>query len=71
MFLQGFSMVLYCYSNFDKGGGTGVWEGESQAQDHGQAIYAQIRYSVSSNFATGCSLPPLNWNQLPGANGST
>ena len=30
-------------------------EGESQAQDHGQAIYAEIRYSVSSTFATGCS----------------
>ena len=30
-------------------------EGGSQAQDHGQAIYAKIRYSVSSTFATGCS----------------
>ena len=30
-------------------------EGGSQAQDHGQAIYAKIRYSVLSNFATGCS----------------
>ena len=30
-------------------------DGESQAQDHGQAIYAKIRYSVSSTFATGCS----------------
>ena len=29
-------------------------EGGSQAQDHGQAIYAKIRYSVSSTFATGC-----------------
>ena len=29
--------------------------GGSQAQDHGQAIYAKIRYSVSSTFATGCS----------------
>ena len=37
-------------SNFDKG-----WRGGSQAQDHGQAIYAKIRYSVSSTFATGCS----------------
>ena len=31
-------------------------EGGSQAQDNGQAIYAKIRYSVSSTFATGCSL---------------
>ena len=31
-------------------------EGGSQAQDHGQAIYAKIRYSVSSTFATGCIL---------------
>ena len=31
-------------------------EGGSQAQDHGQAIYAKIRYSVSSTFATGCSI---------------
>ena len=31
-------------------------EGGSQAQDHGQAIYAKIRYNVSSTFATGCSL---------------
>ena len=49
-------------------------EGESQAQDHGQAIYAQIRhlwYSVSSIFATSCSLPTLNWNQLLGASDST
>ena len=30
-------------------------EGGSQAQDHRQAIYAKIRYSVSSTFATGCS----------------
>ena len=30
-------------------------EGGSQAQDHGQAIYANIWYSVSSTFATGCS----------------
>ena len=30
-------------------------EGGSQTQDHGQAIYAKIRYSVSSTFATGCS----------------
>ena len=30
--------------------------GTSQAQDHGQAVYAKIRYSVSSTFATGCSL---------------
>ena len=29
-------------------------EGGSQAQDHGQAIYAKIRYSVSSTFATDC-----------------
>ena len=29
-------------------------EGGSQAQDHGRAIYAKIRYSVSSTFATGC-----------------
>ena len=28
--------------------------GGSQAQDHGQAIYAKIRYSVSSTFTTGC-----------------
>ena len=27
----------------------------SQAQNHGQVIYAKIRYSVSSTFATGCS----------------
>ena len=26
----------------------------SQAQDHGQAIYAKLRCSVSSTFATGC-----------------
>ena len=32
-------------------------EGASQAQDHGQAIYAKIQYSVSSTFATGCSSP--------------
>ena len=31
-------------------------EGGSQAQDHGQAIYAKRRYSVSSTFATGCSV---------------
>ena len=30
-------------------------EGGSQAQDHGQAIFAKIWYSVSSAFATGCS----------------
>ena len=30
-------------------------EGGSQAQYHGQAIYAKIWYSVSSAFATGCS----------------
>ena len=30
-------------------------EGGSQAQDHGQAIYAKIRYSVSSTFAADCS----------------
>ena len=30
-------------------------EGGSQAKDHGQAISAKIRYSVSSTFATGCS----------------
>ena len=30
--------------------------GTSQAQDHGQAVYAKIQYSVSSTFATGCSL---------------
>ena len=30
--------------------------GGSQAQDHRQAIYAKIRYSVSSTFATSCSL---------------
>ena len=41
-------------------------KGGSQAQDHGQAIYAKIRYSVSSTFATGCSsvylvrIPPIN-----------
>ena len=29
-------------------------EGGSQAQDHGRAICAKIRYSVSSTFATGC-----------------
>ena len=29
--------------------------GGSQAQDHGQAIYAKIQYSVSSTFAAGCS----------------
>ena len=29
--------------------------GISQAQHHGQAIYAKIRYSASSIFATGCS----------------
>ena len=31
-------------------------EGGSQAQDHGQAIYAKIRLSVSSTFATGCNM---------------
>ena len=31
-------------------------EGGSETQDHGQAIYAKIRYSVSSTFATGCSM---------------
>ena len=30
--------------------------GGSQAQDHGQAIYAKIQYSVSSTFATVCSI---------------
>ena len=29
-------------------------EGGSQAQDHGRAVCAKIRYSVSSTFATGC-----------------
>ena len=38
-------------SNFDKG-----VEGGSLAQVHGLAVYAKIRYSVSSTlFATGCS----------------
>ena len=36
-------------SKFDK-------ERGSQGQDHGEPIYAKIRYSVSSTFATGCSL---------------
>ena len=31
-------------------------EGGSQAQDHGRATYAKIRYSVSSIFATGFGL---------------
>ena len=35
--------------------GRGGGEGGSQAQDHGQATYAKIRYSVLSTFATGCS----------------
>ena len=35
-------------------------EGGSQAQDHGQAIYAKIWYSVSSTFATGCSVLVTN-----------
>ena len=30
-------------------------EGGSQAQDHAEAIYAKIRYTVSSIFAIGCS----------------
>ena len=30
-------------------------EGGSQSQDRGQAIYAKIRYSVSSTFVIGCS----------------
>ena len=37
-----------------EGGGGGG--GGSQAQDCGQAIYAKIRESVSSNFATGCPI---------------
>ena len=52
LFFQVLSMVLYCYQ---------LWQGVgggSQAQDHGQAIYAKIRYSVSSTFATGCSRSP-------------
>ena len=28
----------------------------SQAQDYGLAIYTKIQYSVSSTFATGCSI---------------
>ena len=42
-------------SNFDNG-----VEGGSQAQDHGQAIYANIWYSVSSTFATGFSFTTLD-----------
>ena len=42
--------ILLPASNFDKG------KGGSQGQDHGQAIYATIRYGVSSTFATGCWL---------------
>ena len=38
-------------------------EGGSQAQDHGQAIYTKIRYSVSSTFATGRSIEQT-WNGL-------
>ena len=38
-------------------------EGGSQAQDHGQAIYTKIRYSVSSTFATGCNIEQT-WNGL-------
>ena len=38
-------------------------EGGSQAQDHGKAIYTKIRYSVSSTFATGCSIEQT-WNGL-------
>ena len=30
--------------------------GGSQAQDHDQAISAKIKYSVSSTFATSCSV---------------
>ena len=35
-------------------------EGGSQAQDHGQAIYAKIGYSVSSTFVTGSSFKSCN-----------
>ena len=34
--------------------------GGSQAQAHGQAIYAKIQYSVSCTFATGCSYTTLD-----------
>ena len=50
LFLQVLSMSCNA-SNFDKG-----VEGGSQAQDHRQAIYAKIRYSVSRTFANGCNL---------------
>ena len=35
-------------------------EGGSQAQDHGQAIYAKILYSISSTFAAGSSFKSCN-----------
>ena len=34
----------------------------SQAQDHGQAIYAKIRYSVSSTFANAYSKATRSWS---------
>ena len=37
-------------------------EGGSQAQDHGEAIYAKIRYSVSSTFANAYSKPTRSWS---------
>lgn len=42
--------------------------GESQAQDHGPAIQAKIRYRASSIFATGCS--SYSWS-YPGFHGVT
>ena len=37
-------------------------EGGSQAQDHGEAIYAKIRYSVSRTFAKAYSKPTRSWS---------
>ena len=42
------------------GGGEG---GRSQEQDHGQAIYAKIRYSVSSTLAIGCIVDQI-WEDI-------
>ena len=38
-------------------------EGGSQAQDHGQAIYAKIRYSVSSTLVVLVGLLVVVYNQ--------
>ena len=58
-----FEYGLVLLATLIRGGGGG---GGSQAQDYGEAIYAKIRHSVSSTFATGCSFSSDFLNSLVG-----